>query len=187
MADPAEPEDAGFDIDQLDFVQLDPSVHEITDFDCGDADLNEFINSTEAATFQKERLGATTLVFHDQELVAYYTLAPSTLTKKEYAGDEHPDVEEFSDILSNIPSLLIGRFAVAEKHQGRGLGRLLVEWIIAWALEQEEILFRLVILHAKGGATAFYRRCGFILSESSLNKNRKQKIMFYVLDPLVDG
>lgn len=187
MAGPADADDAGFEIDDLQFVQLDPSEHEITDFDCGDVDLNEFINSTEAATYQKQRLGATTLVFHDEELAAYYTLAPSALTKKEYAGDEHPDVEEVSDLLANIPSLLIGRFAVAREHQGEGLGRLLVEWIIAWALEQREILFRFIILHAKGGVVDFYERCGFILSESRKNKNRNQKIMFYVLDPLLDA
>jgi hypothetical protein len=61
-----------------------------------------------------------------------------------------------------------------------------VEWIIAWALEQDEILFRLVILHAKGGAVEFYKHCGFVLSESRRNNNRNQKIMFYVLDPLLD-
>ncbi len=120
MTDPAEPVDAGFEIDQLDFVQLDPPFHEITDFDCGDEALNEFINSTEAATFQRERLGATTLVFHNRELVAYYTLAPSTLTKKEYAGDEHPDVEDLRDILANLPSLLLGRFAVSASGYGPG-------------------------------------------------------------------
>lgn len=68
MAGLGAPEDAGFDIDQVSFVRLDPSEHEITDF--------------------------------------------------------------------------------------------------AWALEQKEILFRLVILHAKGGAVVFYERCGFVLSES---------------------
>lgn len=173
--------------DDLEFERFNPGDHAIENFDCGKEDLNEFINSEEAELYQRKRLGVTTLVYYSGQLAAYYTIAPTALNRSEYTGDEHPAADELHDKLPSIPSLLLGRFAVQKDSQGIGLGQLLVEYVIAWALERRDLLFRVIVLHARDEITGFYEECCFVLSESRKNKNRNQKIMYYVLDPLAEG
>ncbi len=63
-----------------------------------------------------------------------------------------------------IPVVLLGRLAVAQSHQGRGIARALVRDAILRTLRVAKIAgIRALLVHALDGhAAVFYRRLGFV-------------------------
>lgn len=61
-----------------------------------------------------------------------------------------------------LPILRIARLAVAERHQGHGIGRLLLRAMLTLALEMEDRVGCIgVVVDAKPDAVTFYSRLGF--------------------------
>ncbi|MEG4917673.1 GNAT family N-acetyltransferase [Microcoleus sp. B7-D4] len=98
--------------------------HDLSAFDCGKSPLNEFLK-LHALDKQNAKISRTYVVTTNAVVVAYYTLAlivvkPEEAPKKVGRG-----------MPSSIPALLMARFAVDDKYQGKGLGRsLLMDAII---------------------------------------------------------
>jgi GNAT superfamily N-acetyltransferase len=156
---------------------------QVSDFRCGKESLDEFINTDQARTFQKLRLGRTKLVHWEGNLAGYYTLAPNTLTDDEYVGEETEYAEKLHDKHIQIPAQLLGRLAVDQEYQGRGLGSFLLDRIIAETIRCESP-FRVILLHAHRDVTGFYEERGFVLSEVPRNSDRDNKIMISDLGPI---
>ena len=68
-----------------------------------------------------------------------------------------------------IPTVLLGRLAVARSHQGKGMARALVRDAILRTLQAAEIAgIRVLLVHALDeDAAAFYRHLGFV--DSAIN------------------
>ena len=64
---------------------------------------------------------------------------------------------------SNRHVMGIRGLAVAPDHQGRGLGRALIEAAVAEARERGARRLRLRVLGANTGARALYESCGFVV------------------------
>lgn len=156
---------------------------DVTGFCSGKHGMDEFLNTEEVSEYHRKRLGKTRLVYWNGDLAAYYTLAPNALTRREYEGDETEYADGLYDKLPEIPARLLGRIAVDEAYQGRGLGGFLVDRILAKTIACSNP-FRIVILHAHEDVVGFYEQRGFVLSDIGLNDNRDNKIMFYDLGPI---
>lgn len=119
-------------------LQFEPfkQTSQAREFDCGNESLNNFLTTEEVETYAKHRLGNTTLVYVSGQLVAYYTVGMSSLKfqylkrVKQIGWPNELEVEA-------IPAMVLGRFAVRKDLQGKGLGRLLMNHLIALASEQE--------------------------------------------------
>jgi GNAT superfamily N-acetyltransferase len=170
-------------IDRLDFVELTNDM-DLPRFDCGKEGLNEFINTDEAINYQDARLSKTQLVYEGDSLVGYFALAPTAFTRDDYEGTESANAEALHEKLPYIPSRLLARVAVDLEYQGNGLGQYLVDYIIASTLELDEIPFRLLVLHAHEDVVPFYKKCGFMESETSKHDSWDNTIMFFDLAEL---
>lgn len=53
----------------------------LTDFDCGDADLNEFLQN-DAKENQKNWLSATRILYDNNKIIGYFTLIADTLNRE---------------------------------------------------------------------------------------------------------
>lgn len=175
-----------------DFEELDSRVDieeysldsSVPAFDCGKEGMNEFINTAEVRVFHRERLGKTRLVYLDGEFAAYFTLAPSALTRDDYTGDETEHVDDLYGKLPSIPARLLGRIAVDQDYQGEGLGAYLLDHTIALTRTNEKSHFRVILLHAHEDVIGFYEDHGFVLSQVERNSNRDNKIMFMDIGPI---
>ena len=156
---------------------------QVSEFQCGKESLDEFINTEQAWTFHKRRLGRTKLVYWEEDLAGYYTLAPNALTDDEYVGEETEHAEKLHDKHIQIPAQLLGRLAVDREYQGRGLGSFLLDRIVAETIRCESP-FRIILLHAHRDVTEFYEERGFVLSEVPRNSDRDSKIMISDLGPI---
>ena len=137
------------------------SNHDRKGFDCGVEALNSFLQTQ--ARKEMDRRSAVTYVLIDaaspSEVIGYYSLSAATVLL-----DAVP--EELAKRLGrqpSVPTTLMGRLAVSNKRQGRGLGgRLLWDALKRSEQASREIGSVAVIVDAKDeNAAQFYERYGF--------------------------
>ncbi|MFH1135619.1 MAG: GNAT family N-acetyltransferase [Pseudomonadota bacterium] len=131
--------------------------HDAANFDCGQEDLNDFINRY-ALAGQWANISRTYAAVQGAEIAGYHTLvvgsvvyegAPERLGK---GIPRHP-----------IPALLLARLAVDKRRQGKGLGAALVVDAMRRTLQVADIAgVRAMLIHAKDAtARDFYMHLGF--------------------------
>ena len=80
---------------------------------------------------------------------------------------------------SHIPALLLGQMARDSEYEGRGLGKLMHDWVIIKALEfGEQVGCRLVMLDSVPDKVDMYRNWGFVTIDLKDDKKRENKTMF---------
>jgi GNAT superfamily N-acetyltransferase len=160
---------------------------QVRDFECGDTDLDDFLNTEEVGRYERENLGRTQMVYLKGELVGYFTTSPGDLRREKVkhvkSFTEYPNLD-----LENIPALLIGRFAVAKKWHRKGIGRMMMRHIMGMAQEFGDTQgARLLILNATSeDAVKFYESMGFALTDKRQERGRRQRTMFFDLKALDD-
>lgn len=149
--------------------ELDEST-DLSSFCCSDNDtmgLNEFIHN-EAFLYQKHKLGKTYLFFYSDRLVGFTTLCMSVLRIE-------PTFLPFRVSFKEFPALLIGRLAVDNQFRKKNVGRNILLWVVAFALEQSErVGCRFVSVLTKGEGVSFYEKCGLI----PINRKKKKVILY---------
>jgi GNAT superfamily N-acetyltransferase len=142
---------------KLHFESLNDS-HDYSDFDCGNEALNQFLNKR-AMCEEAQRLSKTRVAIDEKgEIVGFYTIAPSVITKDSLANPEGRGVP-----YADVPAIRIGRLAVHKMHQGSGIGRTILREALQNCLRlSNELGGRVVIVDAKNQqAASFYARYGF--------------------------
>jgi GNAT superfamily N-acetyltransferase len=130
--------------------------HVLEGFDCGDEHLNSWLTS-KARRNQREGSSRTWVVTEAGRVVAFYASSTAILVRAEAtkrSARNQPDP---------LPALLLGRLAIDQKHQSRGLGAALLKHFLLKSVEVSQITgVRLLLVHAKTAeAAAFYRHHGF--------------------------
>jgi predicted GNAT family N-acyltransferase len=135
------------------------SSHDLTLFDCGEADLDDWLRKR---AMQNLQLSASrTYVIcatGSREVVAYYALAMGSILNRQATGSMRRNMPTV------IPAVVIGRLAVTRNCQGTGLGgAILRDAVLRSRRAATEVSARLVIVHAlTPAAEAFYLRHGFV-------------------------
>jgi hypothetical protein len=116
-------------LSDLSILPFDPNIHDVSAFDCGDPDLNEFLQK-DASVYQSEHLSFTRVVFHEKELVAYITFLTDSIVLK---TPEKKKLVDFHDSVMQWPALKIGRLAVATTRQNSvALGKRFCSTLWLW-------------------------------------------------------
>jgi GNAT superfamily N-acetyltransferase len=135
------------------------ATHSVTDFDCGEASLNEWLIRR---ALRNELSGASrTYVVHvDNRVVGYYCLANGAIDR-----DDAPKSLQ-RNMPSPIPVMVLGRLAMDRGHQGQRLGQALLRDAILRTLQASEIAgIKALLVHAiSEDAKRFYVRHGFVES-----------------------
>jgi len=134
--------------------------HSFGSFDCGKRGMNEWLKR-HALQAHASGSARTFVLTEDGQVIGYYSL-----TVGEVATLEVP--ERFRKGMGQypIPVVILARLAVSLSHQGRGVGRGLLQDAIGrtlWIAEQAGI--RALLTHPLDEETSqFYQRFGFIPS-----------------------
>jgi GNAT superfamily N-acetyltransferase len=139
------------------------SEHELAGFDCGKAPLNDFL--IKYALPNQASGGARTYVLtRGKRVIGYYSLAPASV-----APDNAPARILKGQGRYPVPVILMARFALDLKEQGRGYGRTLFRDALRRALAGAEAIGgRAFLVHAKDEeARAFYARFGMEASPTN--------------------
>ena len=168
-------QDVKIDTVKLQFVPFTTESKAIRIFDCGNKDLNDFLCKDEVREYEKEYLGSTTLVYYNGALVAYYTLYNDTL-RLEYFK-RNPAFSKLSEYrIEGVPAFTIGRLAVDKQWQCKGVGRILMQRIVMFALDHSrQTGVRLILVQAKRDAFIFYEKLGFQFVFETKNEMKRFK------------
>jgi len=137
--------------------------HELAGFDCGKAQLNEFL--LKFALQNQAGGGARTYVLtRGKQVVGYYSLAPASVLP-----DDAPARVVKGQGRYPVPVILMARFALDKNEQGKGLGKTLFRDALLRALAGAEAIGgRAFLVHAKDEeARAIYSRFGMEVSPTN--------------------
>ena len=160
--------DAGTDPQRISITPLDPEKHDRASFSCGTARLDNFLKRSA----RKHQSGDFTRVWvatedGRDEILGYYALNAHSLEGE----DLPPSLTKHAPRSGSIPTIYLSMIAVDRRHQGRGIGRILLgNALKRAAAASDHIGLKAVVLDVieDGGPDmtekrrAFYAAVGFL-------------------------
>jgi GNAT superfamily N-acetyltransferase len=133
--------------------------HDVSQFDCGKPELNEWLAKHAASSDGKS--ARTYVVAVGPRVVGYYCLAAGAVIRGEL-----PKAKTRQNMPNEVPVVVIGRLAMDKGFQGRGIGHGLLKDALLRALNASELVgVRAIVVHAiDEEAAKFYTRIGFLPS-----------------------
>ena len=131
--------------------------HELSDFDCGEPALNEWLRS--CALKNESRFSRTYVVCAGRRVVAYVCISAGAVERAAAPGKVRRNAPDA------IPVSIVGRLAVDRRFAGKGLGAdMLADALRRIAVASQSIGMAAVLVHAKNDAAKrFYLRCAEFL------------------------
>lgn len=129
------------------------ATHELADFDCGEAALNDWLK--QRALKNESRFSRTYVVCEDNRVAAYFCISAGAVEREAAPGKVRRNAPD------TIPVSIIGRLAVSKTYAGRGLGAdILSDALRRIAVASQSIGIGAVLVQAKSeDAKRFYLAC----------------------------
>ena len=124
----------------------------ILDFDCGNADLNDFFNH-EALQYKRQMLSQTCFFQHkiNRKIVCAFSFSASSIKTADLPNNRRKKVKEYiprEKTLKSYPGILIGRLGVSQKFSRQGVGSQLLNAIKHFCLLQFSDFVRFLLVDA---------------------------------------
>lgn len=157
---------------------------EIKSFDCGDADLNEFL-VCDAKNYLRAMMALTYLLEDNtkNKTVAYYSLLNDKII---FDPEDKHFWNKLNRKIANdkrrkeYPAVKIGRLAVSNEYSGNHIGEAILLQIKHMFATMRRSACRFITVDAYAAAVPFYEKCGFMfLSEK--DKSSKTRAMYFDL------
>ena len=165
---------------ECEFTQLSPK-NMLTDFDCGDADLNEFFN-IDAIKYQEQMLAQTCFFRHIQsgKTVCAFSLSPDGLNISNLPNSRKKKIKEnipHEKPMKSYPAFLIGRLGVDKTFDRQGVGSQLLDFIKLFCSEHNPCNCRFLLVDAynKPEILNFYQKNDFRTVFSTEEQEREYK------------
>jgi predicted N-acetyltransferase YhbS len=142
----------------LEPLKSDATIHNRFGFTCGDEALDQYLKTQAGQDMRRGIANVIVAVMPEsKDICGYYTLSAASV-----------DLTKLPDTLRNklprygqVPAVLLGRLAVSQSLQGRGIGALLLADSVKRA-NRSELGWAVLMIKAKHEqATAFYHHFGF--------------------------
>lgn len=161
-------------------VRLTPQ-HNLSDFDCGDSDLNEFLKDN-ALLFTEQRIANTFVLEDEGKIVAYFCLLNDKVSQEESSNNKWKKLKKefpYGKQFSSYPAIKIGRFAVSQEYSGHRYGTDLMVMLKDMLNSNPNYsAFRYLTVDAYLSAIGFYEKNNFkILSPQTVDKDTR--LMFF--------
>ena len=157
------------------FVNFDKAMHDRGSFDCGEKDLNVFIQ-TQAVKHMKVGISKTMLLPASVPLAngkypicAFYTIAPSSIKRDTLPKALAKKLPHYP-----VPVFLIAQMAVHLQYHSQGLGKITLikalEYL--WAINFKMRAFAVIVDCLNKKAELFYSKYGFEILHEHNGKTR---------------
>jgi predicted GNAT family N-acyltransferase len=140
---------------------FDKAKHHRKNFDCGNERLNAYLQKQVSQDIKKKLTACFMLTDSDRNVIGYYTLAAHSIAASAFSTLIPPHIK---NSYASIPVTLLGRLAVNEAQQGRGIGiQLLMDALIRACNNSLIVGSHAVIVDPiDDNAKKFYLEFGFI-------------------------
>ena len=135
--------------------------HDLSYFDCGGDDLNDFLKN-DALIQQEMKLNLTKLIICGGRIIGYVSLLTDTLLLKNINDDDiridFKDTLNISSMNKPLPAVKIGRFALDKLYVGQGLGTHILRNVLATIknISDSKVGFRFIVVEGYAKAFNFY-------------------------------
>jgi len=141
-------------------------------FDCGNDDLNEFLND-DALKHQKEKIAVTYLCFYESEFVGYFSWLTDAIDIK---GKDKRVFKKIGMNYRTYPAIKLGRLAIDKKYAKSGVGSYLIDRMLKGVTFFSEYLgCRFATVDAYADAKEFYKKLGF-----KIRSEREHTVFMYI-------
>jgi ribosomal protein S18 acetylase RimI-like enzyme len=154
-------------------------VQAISDFDCGNNDLNDFFNH-DALKYKSQMLSRTYFFRHKSSgaVVCAFSFSASSIKTADLPGSRRKKVKEYiprEKSLKSYPAALIGRLGVASEFNGQGIGSQLMKVIKNICLFQypDFIRYLLVDAYNESAVIGFYQKNEFAVVFSTEEQEKE--------------
>ena len=140
--------------------RLEPlgAEHERCLFRCGEDALERYFQTQVTQDIRRRIANCFVAVENVTSLVAaYYTISAASFPLVNLSPDETKRLPRYP----TVPAVRVGRLAVDQRFQGRGLGAALLADAATRALKADAAAFTLLVDAKNDQAIAFYQRFGF--------------------------
>ena len=120
-------------------------IYDVSKFDCGDEDLNDFIKN-DAFIYQEKKIATTILFFYEENLIGFVSIAADSLKLN---FDEKQSYNIHQKKLEDVPAVKLARLAVNKIFQKQGIGTNILKWVITKQNLVEEQDCLLLRVHLK--------------------------------------
>ena len=171
------------DFSNFTFRQIETDT-EIKSFDCGDADLNDFLVS-DAKNYLRSMMALTYLLEDNSECktVAYYSLLNDKIV---FDPEEKLFWNRLNRKIVNskrrkeYPAVKIGRLAVSKDYAGNHIGEAILLQVKHMFATMSRSACRFITVDAYAAAVPFYERCGFMFLTDK-DRTSKTHAMYFDL------
>jgi GNAT superfamily N-acetyltransferase len=134
---------------------------EVTNFDCVDEPLNNYLKRHAWTNQQKVSIGVTYVAIDESALrvvLGYFTLATSSIACERFPKKFVRGLPPY-----DLPLILLARLAVDKRFSGRGLGNALISESLKITLRvADEVGCRCILTDAYPDKVGWYARYGFV-------------------------
>jgi len=132
--------------------------HDRTGFRCGIPELDTYFEQRAGQDAKRNLAAVFVLIAEDGATAGFYSLSSHSILATELPAELEKKLPRFP-----LPVTLLGRMAVAQSYQGRGLGEfLLIDALHRALLGSVQVASWAVVVDAKAGARSFYLKHEFI-------------------------
>lgn len=157
------------------------SDYVLTDFDCGDEQLNEFLFD-DAKPSLSLRIANTFILEDDGRIIAYFCLLNDKISKDEIIGSRWKKIKSAfpkGKQFRSYPTIKIGRFAVSKDYRGKNIGSDLMKKLKLMLYERQgQSAFRYITVDAYLSAVPFYEKNGFV-HLTKKDEDEHTRLMFF--------
>ena len=139
----------------------------ISNFDCGNADLNDFFNR-DAVEYKRQMLSRTYFFRHKSsgKVVCAFSFSAGSIKTADLPNSRRKKVKEYiprEKSLKSYPAILIGRLGVATEFGGQGAGSQLIDFIKEFCrvMFPDFVRFLLVDAYNEPAVVGFYQKNDF--------------------------
>jgi ribosomal protein S18 acetylase RimI-like enzyme len=132
--------------------------HERSLFRCGEEALDRYFHTQVTQDIRRRVANCFVAVETvTSQIAAYYTISAASIPLVDLPADETRRLPRYP----TVPAVRIGRLAVDQRFQGRGLGAAMLADAAARTLKADAAAFTLLVDAKNDQAVAFYQRFGF--------------------------
>jgi GNAT superfamily N-acetyltransferase len=149
-------------------------------FDCGDPDINEFLNK-DARLYLQQHLAVTYVIENDEDTIAYFSVQNDKISLNDF-----PSKSQFrkarkqvphSKSYESYPAVKIGRLGVSAKYSGQGIGQGILDYLKFMFITNNRTGCRFMLVDAYSSKIKFYEKAKFQLLKPS-DANLKTQLMY---------
>jgi predicted GNAT family N-acyltransferase len=170
----------------LSFVRLSHD-HLLSEFDCGDADLNDFLIN-DSKSHLTELMSVTYLITENNKVVAFFSVLNDKISLEDFESEKEWKKKIFYRMphkFKSYPAVKLGRLGVAKNYQKGGCGTSIVNYMKQLFVTNNRTGCRFITVDAYIKSVKFYEKNDFAYLTEKDKNSTITRLMYFDLTKIM--